>query len=93
MSYRRAWDIDPTANTDDEVFAAIRWELPGIYNIAEATCCCHAAQGEFADRIAMYYEDEAGAKARNTFRQFKDALDELALALSARNLNRKDFLP
>ena len=58
----------PPGQTYAEVCAKFRWSVPARYNIAREICDRHAVD---ATRVAMIYEDDAGAVSEHTFAEFR----------------------
>jgi acetyl-CoA synthetase len=70
-----------------EIRAAHRWAVPPDFNIAHAVCTRHAAAPA---RVAMFWEDESGAKASYSFRDLQRQANRLSNALVARGVGRGD---
>jgi len=71
----------------DEVYAALRWEIPRVYNMAYDVCDKHAAE---PGRTALIYFDERGREHRYTFDEIRDNANKLANALHALGIRRGD---
>ncbi|HEX4883143.1 MAG TPA: AMP-binding protein, partial [Casimicrobiaceae bacterium] len=54
----------PSPDRYAELHAAWRWDVPAVFNIAQATCGRWAAD---RTRFALYWEDEGGATAAYTY--------------------------
>jgi acetyl-CoA synthetase len=64
-----------------------RWQVPEDFNIARAVCGRHAAD---PGRVAMYWEDEDGARDVVTFARLQEQANRLANALRALGVARGD---
>src|SRR5258706_16001202 len=71
--------------TYDEVYAALRWEIPRVYNMAFDVCDKHAAE---PGRTALIYFDERGHEHRYTFDEVRDLANKLANAFVALGIRR-----
>ncbi len=71
----------------DELYAAHRWRVPERYNIAQACCGQWAADPK---RVALHWEDEAGASARLTFADVQREANRLSNALGGLGVKRGD---
>ncbi len=71
----------------DELYAAHRWRVPERYNIAQACCGQWAADPK---RVALHWEDEAGASARLTFADVQREANRLSNALAGLGVKRGD---
>src|SRR5438874_5947361 len=76
-----------TVDRYPEICAAHRWNVPAEFNIAHAVCNRHATE---ASRLALLWEDEAGATARYTFAELQQHANRLANALAACGVGRGD---
>ena len=70
-----------------ELHRGYRWDVPPQFSIAQA-CCGRWASDR--DRVALYWEDEDGAAAVYTFREFEQQANRLANALGAMGIARGD---
>ena len=70
-----------------EICAAHRWSVPADFNIARAVCGRHASEPE---RLALLWEDEAGATARYSFADLQRQANRLSNALRAHGVGRGD---
>jgi acetyl-CoA synthetase len=70
----------------DEVYAALRWEIPKTYNMAFDICDRHAPEA----RTALIYFDERGREHRYTFGEVRDLANKLANALTALAIRRTE---
>ncbi|MBM3346225.1 MAG: AMP-binding protein [Betaproteobacteria bacterium] len=70
-----------------EIYDAFRWEVPARFNMAHACCRRHA---DDSGRIALYWEDEAGASAVLSYRQLLRQANRLSNALAALGVARGD---
>ena len=77
----------PHGKTYEEVYARFRWAVPASFNIAVDICDRHAADRA---RLAMIYEDEAGAVSEHTFAEFRARSNQLAQALRRLGVNKGD---
>jgi acetyl-CoA synthetase len=71
----------------DELYKSFRWDVPARLNIAHACCVRWAADPA---RIALHWEDEAGATATYSFRDIQLAANRLSNALAALGVRRGD---
>jgi acetyl-CoA synthetase len=62
-----------------------RWRIPAQYNIAVDVCDRHAVD---RNRLAMIYEDEAGAVSEHSFREFSVRSSQLAHGLRGLGIER-----
>ncbi|MGH8707685.1 MAG: acyl-CoA synthetase, partial [Burkholderiales bacterium] len=69
----------------DELYAAHRWQVPERYNIAQACCGQWAADRA---RVALHWEDEAGATATLTFADVQREANRLSNALAGLGVKR-----
>ena len=70
-----------------EICAAYRWHVPADFNIAHAVCGRHAGD---ASRLALVWEDEAGATASWTYARLQQQANRLSNVLAARGVGRGD---
>src|SRR5215510_13445016 len=70
-----------------EICEAFRWEVPERFNIAEACCRRHARD---PSRVALHWEDEAGATSTHTFGWLQEHANRLSNALAALRVKRGD---
>jgi acetyl-CoA synthetase len=70
-----------------EIYDAFRWDVPAEFNMAQACCRRHA---DDPDRIALYWEDEAGNAAVLSYRDMLRAANRLSNALAALGVMRGD---
>ena len=63
-----------------QIYDAFRWDVPAHFNMADACCRRHA---DDPDRIALYWEDEAGATAVLGYRELLRQSCRLSNALTA----------
>ena len=71
----------------EEVYAALKWEIPRVYNMAYDVCDRHAAE---PGRTALIYFDERGLEHRYAFNEIRDIANKLANALTALGIRRGD---
>lgn len=69
----------------DALYAAHRWQVPERYNIAQACCGQWAAD---RSRVALHWEDEAGASAQLTFADVQREANRLSNALAGLGVKR-----
>ena len=74
-------------DTYREICAQYRWEVPPDFNIARAICRRHAAD---RSRVALQWEDEAGARETWTYHDLQQSADRLANAMSALGIRAGD---
>lgn len=79
--------IKPGSGSFDEIWQQFRWELPEQFNMGMAVCDRHSAYG---DRVALYYENEAGVERQFTFADLKRDSDRLANVLQGLGIKRGD---
>ena len=77
--------IDPELGDYSTIYANFRWQVPSHYNIAEVVCERHPN-----NKIALYYEDDAGRETHYTFGQLSRLSNQLGNALSALELAQGD---
>ena len=70
-----------------EEYAAYRWRVPPDFNIGSWACRRWASD---RDRLALRWEDEAGASAALTFHSLQEAANRLSNALRALGVGRGD---
>ena len=75
------------ADRYDELYSGYRWQVPERYNIAQACCGQWAAD---PSRVALHWEDEAGASARLTFADVQREANRLSNALAGLGVKRGD---
>jgi len=73
--------------TYQEVCRNFKWKIPQYYNIGVDVCDKWAGD---RSRIALIYIDRQKNKQKVTFRQLKSLSNQLANALKANGINRKD---
>ena len=78
--------IDRRLGDFDAISQGFRWRLPSRYNIAHHVCDRHAQQ----DKVALYWENEAGDSAHYTFGQICAWSNRLANALRGLGVNSGD---
>ncbi|HEY7607990.1 MAG TPA: acyl-CoA synthetase [Alphaproteobacteria bacterium] len=71
----------------EEVYAALRWDIPRVYNMAFDVCDRHAAE---PGRTALIYFDERGHEHRYAFNEIRDIANKLANALTALGIRKGD---
>ena len=69
----------------DELYRSWRWEVPDRFNIARA-CCGRWAEDR--TRLALYWEDESGARAAYSFWDIQREANRLSNALAALGVRR-----
>jgi acetyl-CoA synthetase len=69
----------------DALYSAHRWQVPARYNIAQA--CCGQWAGD-RTRVALHWEDEAGASAKLTFHDIQREANRLSNALAGLGVKR-----
>jgi acetyl-CoA synthetase len=83
--------VEPLREGPADRYAAIRaahrWDVPPLFNIAEA-CCRRWADDR--SRFALYWEDEGGASSAHTFFDLQQHANRLSNALAARGVRRGD---
>jgi acetyl-CoA synthetase len=72
-----------------QIYDAFRWDVPAHFNMADACCRRHA---DDPDRIALYWEDEAGATAVLGYRELLRQSCRLSNALTALGVAHGDRL-
>jgi len=77
----------PEAKTYEELCARFQWTIPAQFNIAVDICDRHA---DDPARVAMIYENEAGAVSEHTFAEFRARSNQLAHALTRLGVARGD---
>jgi len=70
--------------TYEEVYAALKWDIPRSYNMAFDVCDRHAGES----KTALIYFDERGREHRYTFTEIRDSANKLANALTALGIRR-----
>jgi acetyl-CoA synthetase len=70
-----------------EICAQHRWNVPADFNIAAAVCRRHV---EDCSRVAIYWEDEDGARATLTYHALQQQANRLSNALAALGIERGD---
>jgi len=70
-----------------EIYDAFRWEVPQRFNIAAACCWRWASE---RDRVALYYEDDAGKTATYTYAALQAQANKLSNAFAALGITRGD---
>jgi acetyl-CoA synthetase len=71
----------------NEICAAYRWDVPARFNIAHACC------GRWADdrgRLALYWEDESGARSAHTYQELQLQANRVSNALAALGVRAGD---
>lgn len=71
----------------EKTYESFQWRIPDRYNIAVDICDKWADE---PDRVALIYEDAAGAVRTFGFRELKGFSDKLANALKAKGISRGD---
>ena len=77
----------PHGSSYDEVYRRFRWTIPSAYNIAVDACDRHAGD---RSRVAMVYEDDAGAVSEHTFAEFRACSNQLARVFAGLGIERGD---
>lgn len=70
-----------------EIYDAFRWNVPAEFNMAQACCRRHA---DDPNRIALYWEDDAGNTAVLSYRDLLRAANRLSNALAGLGVARGD---
>ena len=70
-----------------ELYRSHRWNVPAEFNVAQA--CCHRWAGD-RTRIALYWEDESGARSEWTYFDLAEQANRLSNALVAMGAARGD---
>ena len=68
--------------------AAMKWQIPATYNIAEH--CCDIWAAAVPDKVAIIHIDEGGVRSELTYGHLKRASDGMAASLRARGVARGD---
>ncbi|MFQ5993833.1 MAG: acyl-CoA synthetase [Acidiferrobacterales bacterium] len=79
--------IDPRQKDFDAIHSSFRWQVPEYYNIALEVCDRHV---QYADKTALYYENEDGEAQSYTFGQIRTLSDRFANVLLALGVDRGD---
>lgn len=79
--------LNPYANSYEELCAGFRWNVPARYNIAW-DCCGRWAQER--SRFALYYEDESGQTAAYSFWDLQGEANRLSNVLAALGVQHGD---
>lgn len=79
--------IDHSVGDFDLIRDRFRWSIPEQLNIAQQVCDRHQANG---DRIALFYENEAGKTASYSFAQIKRLSCQFANALKEHGVEQGD---
>ena len=79
--------IDPSIRDFDALREAFRWSIPPRLNIARQVCERHQAKGS---ETAVFYENDAGERARYSFADLERYSDRLANALRDAGVERGD---
>src|SRR2546421_2311693 len=69
------------------LYESFRWNVPADFNIADWSCRRWSAHG---DRLALHWEDEAGARESWTYRELQEAANRISNALAALGVGRGD---
>src|SRR5512139_2110371 len=77
----------PSPDRYAELHAAWRWEVPPVFNIADAAC---ARWAQDRSRFALYWEDESGATTAYTYWDLEQRACRLANALAALGVAQGD---
>jgi acetyl-CoA synthetase len=82
-----AFSLDTLARATsyEALVQGFRWEVPERFNIAWDCCGRHAADDE---RVALYYEDDAGVRASFRFSHIQRQANRLSNALAALGVKR-----
>ena len=80
--------IQPGWGDWDAIYDRFRWQIPEKFNIAHAVCDRHVATA--GERIALFYENEAGDENTLTFAQLKHCSDKFANALKHLGIEKGD---
>ncbi len=78
LSGKKSWN---------ELVEQFRWNIPDRMNIADVTCDRHA---EDPNKVAIYYEDEAGNEEIWTFFQIQNRANQFANALEGLGVRQGD---
>ncbi|MDD5177050.1 MAG: AMP-binding protein [Sterolibacterium sp.] len=73
-------ELDSKAGNYQQLHASFRWQVPALFNIAQACCGRWAAD---RSRFALYYEDKYGFTQAWTFWDIQRAANRLSNALGA----------
>jgi len=76
------------ANTYDDVYRALKWQIPETFNMAVAVCDKHAALTP--EKIALIIENSDGDVVQYSFLALKRLSNKLANVLTAKGLKRGD---
>src|SRR5262245_10776246 len=77
----------PRGDRYADVYGRFRWTIPSAYNIAVDVCDRHAGD---RSRVALVYEDDAGAVSEHTFAEFRARSNQLARVLAGLQVERGD---
>src|SRR5215813_4512158 len=77
----------PPGTSYADVYERFRWTIPSAYNIAVDVCDHHAGD---RSRVALVYEDDAGAVSEHTFAEFRARSNQLARVLAGLSIRRGD---
>jgi len=81
--------IAPDGRDFDQIARDFKWQIPEFFNMGVAVCDTHVARGD-GDRVALYFETEAGEKSQYTFADLKRESDRLANTLVALGITPGD---
>jgi acetyl-CoA synthetase len=94
VTFTTPWE-NYTDTVDGHAFP--RWFTGGRLNVATHCVTRHAADSAAADRMAVTYEADSGARRQITFRELNDEVERVAAGLAALGIGKGDrvglFLP
>jgi benzoate-CoA ligase family protein len=73
----------------EKAYKGWKWEIPEFYNMGH-DCCDRLADGPERNKVALYWENEAGEERKYTFRDFKNMSNQFGNVLRGLGLTKGD---
>jgi acetyl-CoA synthetase len=79
----------PDAFDYDKAYKSWKWEIPELYNMGQ-DCCDRQAEGNNLNKVALYWENEAGEARKYTFLDFKNMSNQFGNLLKGLGFAKGD---
>jgi len=73
----------------DKAYKSWKWDIPEHYNMGH-DCCDKHAEGPNRNKVALYWENEAGEEKKITFREFRNMSNQFGNVLRELGMKKGD---
>jgi acetyl-CoA synthetase len=80
---------DPENFDYENAYKSWKWDIPEFYNMGH-DCCDRHAEGPNRNKVALYWENEAGEARKYTFREFRNMSNQFGNVLRGLGLAKGD---